>query len=145
MSEATEVSISDDLAIPLSELHFRFSLSGGPGGQKVNRTATRVELLFDVRGSPSLSPHQRDLILLRLAGYIDGQGVLRLVSRSTRSQLLNRREAIDRFRRLVAGSLQVPRRRVPTRPTLAARERRLRKKRARSLLKRMRRRATRED
>ena len=145
MRERTEVRINDELAIPLSELGFRFSRSGGPGGQKVNRTATRVELLFDVKGSPSLSSRQREMIIGRLAGYIGREGVLRLVSQSTRSQFRNRAEAIARLRRLLARSLQVPGRRIPSRPTLAARDRRLKAKRLRSLIKRTRRRETRED
>ena len=145
MSERAVVGINEDLAIPLSELRFRFSRSGGPGGQKVNRTATRVELLFDVGGSPSLSSRQQEMILGRLAGYVDREGVLHLVSQSTRSQFRHRSEVIARFRRLMAQSLQVRRKRVGTSPTLASRERRLRRKRLRSLIKRSRRQVTRHD
>ena len=145
MPDPAHIRINDELAIPLSELRFRFSRSSGPGGQRVNRTSTRVELLFDVKISPSLSARQREMILGRLAGYVDGAGVLHLVSRATRSQFLNRRDVIARFRRLLARSLRVPARRVATRPTRAARESRLKKKRMRSLLKRIRRRVTGED
>jgi len=140
MPERSEIRINEELAIPLSELRFRFSRSGGPGGQRANRTSTRVELLFDVRRSPTLSPRQRELVLERLAGYIDGEGVLRLISRSTRSQFRNRTEAIDRLQRLLARSVRASGERIPTRPTAASVERRLRGKRARSLSKRLRRR-----
>jgi len=145
MPDPGYVRINDELAVPLSEVRFRFSRSSGPGGQKVNRTATRVELLFDVKSSPSLSARQREMILGRLGGYVDGAGVLHLVSRATRSQFLNRRDVTARFRRLLAQSLRVPARRVATKPTRAARERRLRKKRMRSLLKRIRRRVIGDD
>lgn len=145
MPDPGYVRINDELAVPLSELRFRFSRSSGPGGQKVNRTATRVELLFDVKSSPSLSARQREMILGRIGGYIDGAGVLHLVSRATRSQFLNRRDVTARFRRLLAQSLRVPARRVATKPTRAAREGRLRKKRMRSLLKRIRRRVIGDD
>lgn len=131
--------INEGLSIPLVELRFQFSRSGGPGGQRVNRTATRVELTFDVRNSPSLSPAQRSMILDRLRSYIDQDGVLHLVSRSTRSQWRNRQDVIARFSRLLQESLRVPRKRVATQPTGAAKERRLRSKRARSTIKRLRR------
>lgn len=131
--------IGDDMAIPLTELRFRFTRSGGPGGQKVNRTATRVELLFDVRNSPSLSDEQRLLISSRLRGYIDGEGVLHLVSQATSSQRRNREDVTQRLRNLLAHSSRPTRKRRATRPSLAAREGRLRHKRKRSLAKRHRR------
>lgn len=132
------LEITSELAIPRDELQLRFARSGGPGGQNVNRTSTRVELLFDVAGSPSLSEHQRVLILSRLGGYIDGQGVLHLFSQATRSQWQNRQEVTERFRELLAGALRVRRPRRATRPSAAARERRLRKKRLRADKKRWR-------
>src|SRR5512137_861049 len=101
MSELDEladtVTVSDQLVIPAAELRFRFSRSSGPGGQNVQRTETRVELLFDVAHSPSLTEDQRGRILQRLAGYIDGEGELRIVSSATRSQSGNRADAITRF------------------------------------------------
>lgn len=131
--------ISDDLAIPATELRFRFTRSSGPGGQNVNRTATRVELLFDVRHSPSLNDEQRLLITSRLRGYIDSEGVLHLVSQVTASQRRNRDDVTERFRHLLAQSSRPMRKRLATRPSLTARERRLRRKRRRSLTKRQRR------
>ncbi len=136
--KARWIEITPELAIPQDELDLRFARSGGPGGQNVNRTATRVELLFDVAGSPSLNEHQRALILSRLQGYIDGEGVLHLSSQATRSQWQNRQDVTERFRDLLAGALRVRRPRRATRPSAAARERRLRKKRLRAEHKRWR-------
>jgi ribosome-associated protein len=129
------VVISDQLAIPAAELRFRFSRSSGPGGQNVQRSETRVELLFDVAHSPSLSESQRLRILQRLAGYIDSAGELRIVSSATRSQLENRAEAILRFQLLMAAALRKRKHRVPTKPSAAARERRLTEKKGRAEVK----------
>jgi ribosome-associated protein len=127
--------IGDDLTIPLAELSFRFSRSSGPGGQHVQKSSTRVELLFDVTNSPNLTEEQRAQILERLAGYLDSTGVLHLVSQSERSQLRNREEVIVRFQSLLQQALRRRKRRRSTRPTVASQERRLRKKRLRSQIK----------
>lgn len=124
--------INGQLAILESELSFRFSRSSGPGGQHVQRSDTRVELLFDVSHSPSLSEEQRARILARLGSQIDGQGVLRVVSATTRSQLENREEAVRRFQALLASALRQRKRRLATKPSRAAREARLIDKRERS-------------
>jgi len=126
------LAVRPDAQIPVGELRFRFSRSSGPGGQHVNRSATRVELLFDVAGSPSLSEDQRRLILTRLSPYIDKEGVLHLTSQSTRSQWRNREELLERLRTLLAVALTERRQRRPTRPSRAARERRLASKKRRS-------------
>ena len=131
--------ITDQLAIPLSELDFRFSRSGGPGGQHVNRTATRVELLFDVAHSPSLTEEQRQRLLKRLAGRIDSEGILRVAAQSERSQLRNRQEAIERLQTLLRQALHIPKRRHRSKVPRWARERRLAEKRRRSETKRYRR------
>jgi ribosome-associated protein len=136
---ASAILITDQLAIPVAELSYRFSRSGGPGGQHVNRSETRVELLFDVARSPSLTDEQRVRILQRLAGYIDGTGILHLVSSATRSQLENRADVTARFQALLAAALHRRKRRVPTKPSTAARERRLASKRARAKIKQHRR------
>jgi ribosome-associated protein len=138
--ESKWVRINDQLVIPASELSFRFSRSSGPGGQHVQRSDTRVELLFDVAASPSLSEEQRARVRHRLGGYIDGEGVMRVVSSATRSQLDNREDAVQRFRALIAAALRVHRRRVPTKPSASAREQRLTAKRTRAQVKEMRRR-----
>ena len=128
--------IQEGLEIPLAELTFRFSRSGGPGGQHVNRSETRVELLFDVARSPSLSEAQREQLLRNLAPYLDRRGVLHLVSGASRSQHENRQEVVRRFVRLLQQGLRQRRRRIPTRPHPASVARRLEAKRRRSLLKR---------
>jgi ribosome-associated protein len=130
--------ITNTLNIPLSELRFRFARSSGPGGQHVNRSATRVELFFDVAGSPSLTKAQRERALKALAPYIDSEGVLHLVSQTFRSQLRNREEVVERFRTLMHKAMRVPKRRRPTRPSRAVQERRLASKRRRSEIKRQR-------
>lgn len=138
MDQSNAVPITNSLSIPMEELRFRFARAGGPGGQHVNRTATQVELLFDVAHSPSLSDEQRARILAGLAGRIDREGVLHIQSRGTRSQLRNREEAIARFQALLRRVLQKRRPRRPTQPTAAARQRRLEAKARRSEKKRRR-------
>ena len=139
------LQINDELAIPWDELRYRFSRSSGPGGQNVNRTATRVELLFDVQHSPSLDATQRARLLGRLRHLIDGEGVLHLFAQSTSSQLRNRHEVTTRFATLVKQGLRVQRSRVATHPTATARQRRLGHKRARSVTKQLRRRVDSDD
>ena len=131
--------ITDTVSIPMSELSFRFARSSGPGGQHVNRSATQVELLFDVAGSPSLDETQRQRVLRKLKSRVDKEGVLHLVSQETRSQLRNREEVVERFQELMREALHVPKKRRPTRPTQATRERRLEEKRRRGETKRGRR------
>ncbi len=126
------VPITPSLSIPVGELSYRFSRSGGPGGQHVNTTATQVELLFDVEHSRALSDEQRARIRAALSGRIDQQGVLHLSASSTRSQLRNREEVTARFQALLRRALHVARPRRPTRPTRAAREQRLAAKGRRS-------------
>lgn len=139
------IHITRALAIPGSELEFRFSRSGGPGGQRVNRRETRVELLFDVQGSPSLSEKQRDRLLKRLASQIDHNGILHIVAHTHRSQLRNRQEAIERFIRLLQRGLRARRRRLPTKVPPQAIEQRLARKRRRSEIKKLRKRIPRDD
>jgi len=127
------VRISASLAIPLSELQFRFSPSGGPGGQHANKVNTRVELRFDVAGSPSLGPRQRARLIDRLGPEV------RLVADDERSQLRNRQLAVQRFRARVADALRIEKPRRPTRPSRGAKERRLTAKRRVSERKRARR------
>jgi len=131
--------INSELTIPLAEFSFRTSRSSGPGGQHAQKSSTRVELLFDVANSPSLTGAQRTRILERLASYIDTAGVLHLVSQSERSQLRNKEEVIARFQALMGKALRRRKRRKPTRPTRASRERRLKEKKNRGETKRLRR------
>lgn len=129
------LQINDELAIPLAELSFRFSRSSGPGGQHVQKSSTRVELLFDVANSPSLNDTQRARVSDRLKGYIDTAGLLHLVAQSERSQLRNREEATARFQALMRQALKRRKRRKRTQPSAASRERRLRSKKHRSQIK----------
>jgi ribosome-associated protein len=123
-----------------SELEFRFTRSGGPGGQHVNTSATRVELVFDLAASPALDEVERSLAARRLRSRLDGDGRLRVVAQDERSQVRNRRLAIERFCELMREALRPPPPpRRPTRPGRAAEERRLAGKRQASTRKRLRR------
>lgn len=138
MTDETHLDINDQLSIPLAELRFRFTPSSGPGGQHANRSATRAELLFDVAASPSLSETQRERALAALETYIDGEGMLRLVSQASRSQAQNRQEVTARFQALMAQALRPRKRRRPTRVSRAERDRRQAEKRRQSEKKRLR-------
>ena len=132
------LQINNEVRIPRSELSFRFSRSSGPGGQHVQKSSTRVELLFDVAHSPSLSDEQRARVLKRLASYADAEGVLHLVAQSERSQHRNREEVVERFEELMRKALKRRKRRKRTKPTAASKEQRLRKKKRRSEVKKLR-------
>ncbi len=137
--------INDEIEIPDDEIGFKTSRSSGPGGQNVNKVESRVTLLFDLDGSPSLSASQKSRLRRRLATRINKQGVLRVVSQRHRTQGANRQAATQRFVELVRGALRRRRRRVATRPSTRARARRLEGKRRRSRLKAQRRRPTADD
>src|SRR5256885_5358803 len=139
MDDASHLIVSPALSLPLGELEYQASRSGGPGGQHVNTSSTRVEVWWDVAGSPALSEEQRTRLLARLATRLDSAGRLRLVSSGSRSQLRNREEVTERLRELVAAALRVPKPRKRTRPSRAAKAARLEAKRRRSAIKRERR------
>ncbi|MFN8017049.1 MAG: alternative ribosome rescue aminoacyl-tRNA hydrolase ArfB [Acidimicrobiales bacterium] len=128
-SDDDRIFVAPGVRIPRSELQVRFSASGGPGGQHANKAATRVELAFDVAASPSLLPVQRERVLDRLGP------VLRIVVDDERSQARNRAIAEERFAERLAAALKVERPRRPTKPSRAAKERRLDAKRQRSQTK----------
>ncbi len=132
---ADEVPVNSTLSIPLSELAFKFSRSGGPGGQNVNKVSTRVEVAFDVAGSPSLLESQRQKLLRRLGRRLDSQGVLRVQADESRSQWQNRQAAIQRMAETIADALKVRKKRIPTRRTVASNARRLEEKKRRGHLK----------
>jgi ribosome-associated protein len=129
----TELRISRSCAIPIAELQWRFTPSGGPGGQHANTSNTRAEVVFDVANSPSLGPRQRDRIVAKLGSTV------RVVASDERSQARNRALALERLRSRLADALRVERPRRPTAPSRAAKQRRLDEKRRRSDTKRMRR------
>ena len=140
MADQPDLHVTDSVTIPMAELQFHFSRSGGPGGQHVNRTATQVELTFDVQRSASLDESQRARVLNKLKSAVDSRGVLHLTCQATRSQSRNRAEVIERFQRLLRQALHIPKPRRPTRPGRVAVERRLQAKRRTGLLKQERRR-----
>lgn len=132
----SDVIINRSLTIPAAELTFRFSTSSGPGGQHANKTETRVTLLFDVAGSPSLTAGQRALIQQRLGSRLDSSGVLQISVQDSRSQHKNRETAVSRFQSLLAAALVPRKKRRQTRPSRAAQEKRLQAKKRRSQIKR---------
>lgn len=138
MLDDSVVRINDGLWIPRAELSYRASRSGGPGGQHVNTSSTRVELLWDVEATPSLSDEQRARVRERLSNRINAEGVLLLASSEHRSQARNRDAVTTRFAELLAAALAVPRKRKRTNVPRAAKEARLRGKKQRSETKRMR-------
>jgi ribosome-associated protein len=139
MSDDPILTVNADLRVPRAELDYRASRSGGPGGQHVNTSSTRVELLWDVEGSPSLTGEQRARLREKLANRIDGEGVLHLTASEHRSQHQNREAVTERFVEILRQALHVPKARKKTRPTRASREARLRMKKRRSEVKQRRR------
>ena len=138
MKDASRIRINQRLSIPMAEVKLRASRSGGPGGQHANTSATRIQLFWNVRDSPSLTDRRRQLILSRLAPRIDREGVLQLACETHRSQLRNRQEVLERFAELIAESLRPRKKRRPTRPTRASKEKRLQSKKHRGRIKRLR-------
>jgi len=127
-----DLRVTRSLTIPAAELEWRFSRSGGPGGQHVNTSATRVELRWNVLASSAPSPGQRGLILERLAGRLDADGTLRIVAAHSRSQHDNRRAAAERLLALLVEALAPRKRRRATQPSGASKRRRLEAKRKQS-------------
>ncbi|HSI97104.1 MAG TPA: alternative ribosome rescue aminoacyl-tRNA hydrolase ArfB [Gaiellaceae bacterium] len=132
--ERESIRVTRSVLLPVSEIEIRVSRSSGPGGQHAQTSETRVEALFDVEASGTLTERQKARVVER-AGP-----VLRAVAQDERSQLRNRELAVERLVEKLRHALAVPRRRVATKPTEAARERRLAEKKRRSRLKRLRRR-----
>ena len=133
MGEDGGLRVGRHLVVPADELQWRFSGSGGPGGQHANTANTRVELLFDIAASSALGPRQRSRLLARLGT------VLRVVVSEERSQARNREIALERLGGRLAEALRPERPRVPTVPTAASRERRRKEKQVRAARKRERR------
>jgi ribosome-associated protein len=131
--DGESIRVTRSVVLPLSEVELRFSRSSGPGGQHAQKSETRVEAVFDVEASGALTPAQKRRVVAR-AGPI-----LRAIAQDERSQSRNRGLAVERIVDQLRKALRVERRRVPTKPTAASRERRLEQKRRRSQVKRLRR------
>jgi ribosome-associated protein len=140
VASVDDLVVTADVTIPAAELKWRFDPSGGPGGQHANKSATRVELQLDVSASVALDETLRSRVLENLGRQVS-EGVLAVRVAESRSQWRNRQIARRRMTEILQQALRPPQpRRRPTRPSRAARERRLAEKRTRSETKRMRRR-----
>ena len=133
MTESESIRVTRSVVVPRSEIELRTSRSSGPGGQHAKKSETRVEALFDVEASSALSEAQKRRVVAK-AGP-----VLRAIAQDERSQLRNKELATERVIESLREALRVPRRRVPTKPSAASRERRLEQKKRRSQVKRLRR------
>jgi ribosome-associated protein len=139
------LAITENILIPRREFSFTFARSSKPGGQNVNKVNTRVTLIFDLEHSPSLSAIQKIRIRQRLAGRINRQGLLRVVSYRHRTQAANRAAALERFAALLSEALHETKPRKKTRQPRSAKEGRLAAQKHRSRLKQLRRAKTKKD
>lgn len=133
------LEINENLKVPARELHFEFIRASGPGGQKVNRTASAVQLRFDVANSESLPPAVKSRLRRIANNRISKQGILVIEAKRHRDQEGNRKDALDRLAQLLRRAAKPPKPRHKTKPGRGAVERRLRQKRERSTKKRDRR------
>lgn len=136
--EESLLFVMPGVTIPRDELRFRTSRSSGPGGQHVNKTETRVELLFDLANTPSLTDYQRELAMAALANRLDDSGVLHITSETYRSQYRNREDATARFVTLLQHALRPRTVRRPTKIPRSVREERLEQKKQRGQTKQLR-------
>ena len=132
------IKVTENISISETELEFVFTRSGGPGGQKVNKTSSAVMLRFDIDGSPSLSETVKNRLKKICGRGVTTHGILIIHARRYRSQTMNRDDAVQRLIRLLIKAAQKPVRRKSTEPTSASRKKRLQEKRERSLLKKKR-------
>jgi len=132
--EGESIRVTRSVVLPRSEIQLRFSRSSGPGGQHAQRTESRVEAVFDVAGSEALTERQKRRVMGKVGP------VVRAIAQDERSQWRNRELATERLVEQLREALRVERRRRPTKPTQASKERRLEAKKRRSEIKRLRRR-----
>src|SRR5690348_6115820 len=131
--------VTGSVAIPRAELQYRASRAGGAGGQHVNTSSTRIEVIWNLAATGALDDEARARVAAKLASRLDADGNVRVVSSARRSQAQNLEAAEGRLAELVRGALVVPRRRKATKPTRASKEARLDAKKKRSETKRRRR------
>jgi ribosome-associated protein len=139
MDLQTYLPVTPQLSIPRSEIQYRASRASGPGGQHVNTSSTRIELLWDLTGSQAVTDEERERIRIKLAPRLDSEGMVRVVASDRRSQAQNRQAADERLASLLRHALHVPKKRRATKPTRAAKEKRLSEKKHHSDKKRDRR------
>jgi ribosome-associated protein len=135
MPETEILRVTPRIVIPLREIALSYARSGGPGGQNVNKVASKAVLRFDVRHSRALPDAIRERAIARLSSRLTRDGVLVLSSDAYRDQPRNRAAVLERLREILAAAVAVPKRRRPTAPSTAARERRLTAKKARARIK----------
>ncbi len=133
------IQVTHDIRLDEDEMDVAFVRASGPGGQNVNKVATAVQLRFDVAGSPSLPEEVRERLKRLARNRIHADGTLLIEARRYRSQARNREDAVQRLVVLIRQAARKPKPRRKTRPSAAARERRLEEKRRRSEIKRKRR------
>jgi len=139
MAKEGALHVTPELAIPRTELEYRASRAGGAGGQHVNTSSTRIELLWNVRESPAMDEATRARVVDKLASRLDGAGWIRVVSSARRSQQQNREAAEIRLAELLRWAVAVRKRRKATKPSRGAKEARLAEKKRRGETKRQRR------
>ncbi len=138
MDDTTTLNVTPNISIPRSEIQYRASRAGGPGGQHVNTSSTRIELLWDIAHSVAVSEDERVRIRTKLAARLDSDGMVRVVASERRSQGQNKEAADERLAALVKHALHVPKKRKVTKVPRAAKEKRLSEKKHRSDIKRKR-------
>ncbi|MGI8842547.1 MAG: alternative ribosome rescue aminoacyl-tRNA hydrolase ArfB [Gemmatimonadaceae bacterium] len=139
MTREGELTVGERVLIPRSELVYKATRAGGAGGQHVNTSSTRIELLWNVATSVAIPAHLRERVAEKLATRTDGAGWIRVVASARRSPQQNREAAETRLTALLQAALVVPRKRRPTKPTRGSQETRIAEKKKRGETKRLRR------
>ncbi len=138
-SSETELVISPTLSIPLSEIHFEFVRSSGPGGQNVNKVNSQAQLYWNFKESASVPGPVKERLQLREGNRINRQGILRIDCQTSRDREKNKQECLNRLRGLIVQALNPPKKRKKTKTPRWVKEKRLRNKKEKSKIKRLRR------